>query len=147
MSDPAINQMIREVLAEELAKLRPSAAGVKQDTQHETVRISSASDLNSFARRVLALADNSGERRDFEEGRLVFELAGSPSGAAPPGSSTSQVSAGPVHTIETGFVSERHIDKLDENVKRIIVGKAVRMTPLARDRARQRGIIIERMEP
>ncbi len=147
MSDAAINQMIREVLAEELAKLRPGAAGEKPGTQYETVRISSAADLNSFARRILAMADNSGERREFEQGRLVFELAGSQSGAVPAGSSASQVSTGPVHTIETGFVSERHIDKLDRNIKRVIVGKAVRMTPLARDRARQRGIIIERMEP
>jgi len=147
MSEPAINQMIREVLAEELAKLRSGAARVTPGAQHEVIRISSSADLNSFARRILALADNSKERREFDEGRLVFELAGSPSEAAAAGSSASQGPAGPVHTIETGFVSERHIDKLGRDVKRVIVGKGVRMTPLARDRARQRGIIIERIEP
>lgn len=147
MSDAAINKMIREVLAEELAKLLPGATSVMQNTQHEFVRIASSTDLNAFARRILALCDNSEERRSFEDGQLVFELIGSSSGTGSGGSSAPQPSPGPVHTIDKGFVSERHIDKLEKGVKRVIVGKTVRMTPLARDRARQRGIIIERMEP
>jgi hypothetical protein len=147
MSDAAINQMIREVLAEELAKLLPGAAGATHNIQHETVRITSSADLNAFARRIVAMCDNTEERRNLDEGRLVFELAESSSSTSQARSSTRQPSAGPVHTIDKGFVSERHIDNLGKDVKRVIVGKAVRMTPLARDRARQRGIIIERMEP
>jgi hypothetical protein len=142
MSDPALASLIREVLGEELAKLKaglPASSGAK-----ESVRIANDADLNAFARKFLARMNDPAARRDFEEGRLEFTL-GDGNAATPP--VTPQQTTGPEHRIDKGFVSERHIDKLPDGIIRLLVGKAVRLTPLARDRARQRGIIIERIEP
>jgi hypothetical protein len=46
--------------------------------------------------------------------------------------------------IDKGMVSERQIDALPPGTSQLVIGKSVRLTPLARDRARARGIILER---
>ena len=65
--DPMVAELIREVLAEELARLR---TGVRE----ERVRIASDGDLAAFAGRILAIADDRKERAAFEKGDLVFRL-------------------------------------------------------------------------
>ena len=47
-------------------------------------------------------------------------------------------------TIDRGIVSERQIEALPAGTSRLLVGKSVRFTPLARDRLRLRAIDIER---
>ena len=77
-ADPAVAALIREVLAEELARLRA-------DVREERVRIADDTDLAAFARRVLAVADDRGAREALESGRLVFRLdAGAGAPRAPP---------------------------------------------------------------
>lgn len=175
MTDPAVAELIREVLAEELARLR---TGVRE----ERVRITDDADLAMFARRVLALAGDRGAREDFESGRLVFRLDGGAGsavgvggagntasgagagfggaggsrvpgdgdaavrGASLPRTAPAQGSAGHTELIERGLLSERHVDRLPRETARVRLGPHVRMTPLARDRLRQRGIGIERTE-
>jgi hypothetical protein len=44
------------------------------------------------------------------------------------------------------MVSERQIDALPAGTTGLILGKSARLTPLARDRARARGITFERRD-
>jgi len=52
VSDPAIQSLIREVLAEELAKLKPSGPAEGAGARQETVAIASSADLQAFAASV-----------------------------------------------------------------------------------------------
>lgn len=160
MSDPAIAALIREVLAEELGKLkdtRPAkAAGRSDDVRHENVSITSDADLAAFAKRLLKAADNPKTRRDIEQGRLVFHLAGSMPGAASatPAAAAQPATAQPAATshhgetviVDTGFFSERQVDKLPKETRTVRLGKRVKLTPLARDRLSHRRIKIERTD-
>ncbi len=137
--DNDIRSLIRQVLAEELAKLRPAANAPPRE---ERVRIDSDQDLDRFVRRLMTLSGDPSNKRAIEEGRLVFRL-GSNSGKT---ASRSGVSTASSQRIDKGFVSERQINALPEGTKVLQVGKAVRFTPLGRDRLRQRGIVIERSE-
>ena len=166
VADPMVAELIREVLAEELVRLR---AGVRE----ERVRIAGDADLAAFARRVLAIADDRKERAAFEKGDLVFRLdavgsPGKPSSGPGVGSTgggrlhrgdgggefTStgsraadrQESGGHTEAIERGLLSERHVDRLPRMTTRVRIGREVRMTPLARDRLRRRGITVDRAE-
>ena len=176
--DPAVAELVREVLAEELARLR---AGVRE----ERVRIADDADLAAFARQVLAMADDRAAREALESGRLVFRLdggagapgtiggagvaggaggsAGSGGGggrgrgvreatvgtagaASPPPAMPTRAATGHTEVIERGLFSERHAERLSRDTVRVRLGRKVRMTPLARDRLRRRGIAIERTE-
>ena len=212
-ADPMIAELIREVLAEELARLRggvPSIGRAREAGVHEErVRIAGDADLAAFARRVLAMAGDREARDAFEKGRLVFRLeagagtagvgvaggagttgsigraesigamggagraggsteatggggragrSGSAQGGGgdagdraagvdPPASATpSRAGAGHTEVIERGLLSERHAERLPRGTVRVRLGRNVRMTPLARDRLRRRGIAIERTE-
>ena len=162
-ADPAVAALIREVLAEELARLRV-------EVREERVRIAGDADLAAFARRVLAVADDRGAREALESGRLVFRLdagTGTAAGAAgrhgagggrvprdgrepdaisasPPSTASTHGSRGRTETIESGLLSERHVDRLPRGTARVRLGRGVKLTPLARDRLRRRGIAIER---
>ena len=166
-ADPAIAQLIREVLAEELARMRP---GVRE----ERVRVADDADLAAFARRVLAMADDRRAREAFEKGALVYRLddargnAGDatvrgttnsahdrsargrrgPGEPAAPSSrnAATRGAAEDTEVIESGLMSERYVDRLPRETARVRIGRRVRMTPLARDRLRRRGIAIERTE-
>ena len=161
-TDPAVAELIREVLAEELARLQ---AGVRE----ERVRIADDADLAAFARRMLAVADDRAARDALENGRLVFRLdAGAEdtvSGASgrsagsdrvrggreaaalaglPPPAASVPGAGGHAEVIAHGLLSERRVDRLPRGTARIRLGRSVRLTPLARDRLRRRGIAIER---
>ena len=181
-ADSAVADLIREVLAEELARL---GAGVRE----ERVRIANDADLAAFARRVLVMADDREARKALETGNLVFRLegsAGSIGSAGGPGNAAGGAGvgihaggmgsngvergrargghddgigaasvpsaalvrglSGPVEVIERGLLTERHVDRLPRETARVRLGPRVRMTPLARDRLRRRGIAIERTE-
>ena len=161
-TDPAVAELIREVLAEELARLR---AGVRE----ERVRIGDDADLAAFARRVMAIVDDRAAREALENGKLVFRLDASAGSAesgvglhgtgggrvrsgrghapvTPSSASTASVDSATGHTevIERGLLSERHVDRLPRGTASVRLGRDVKLTPLARDRLRRRGIAIER---
>lgn len=173
-ADPAVAELIREVLAEELARLRTG-------TREERVRIANDADLAAFAKRMLALADDRGAREALEKGALVFRLdagsgaagrvgradttadgvrSGEPrrirtrggadiSGTASsssPAATGSPEATGRTEVIEQGLLTERRVDRLPRETARVRLGRNVRMTPLARDRLRRRGIAIERAQ-
>ena len=151
--DPEVAALVREVLAEEVARLRAERGrdgpGVPT-AREERVRIRSDADLRSFVRRVLEMAEDREARRAFDAGSIVFRLDGDAartagSASRPPGARPGE-DAGHVETVERGLLSERHAERLPRETKRIRLGRRVRLTPLARDRLRRRGIVIERME-
>ena len=141
-ADPAVAELIREVLAEELARLRTG-------TREERVRIASDADLAAFAKRMLALAGDREAREALEKGALVFRLdagagaAGTPSPSLPAATGSPEAT-GHTQVIEQGLLTERRVDRLPRETARVRLGSNVRMTPLARDRLRRRRIAIER---
>ena len=62
--------------------------------------------------------------------------------ASPSGTS---VHGGTGHTevIERGLLSERNVERLPRETTRVRIGRRVKLTPLARDRLRRRGITVE----
>jgi len=140
--DSEIRNLIRQVLAEELGKLKGElAAQPKPEVREERVRIASDQDLAQFVRRLLQITRDGQARKQIEEGRWIFRLgeaAAAPGAASPAQPRTQSV------RLERGVVSERQVDALPEGTGVLQAGKAVRFTPLALDRLRQRGIAIER---
>ena len=149
MGDAMLSSLIREVLAEELARIRSEKKGGSAATaaraREELVTIAGDGDLQAFARRILAMADNPAERRRLLSGELVFRLAGRADGGTGRETPGGKATGRPTERIERGLVSERQVDRLAAGTAVLQLGKEARMTPLARDRLRRRGIRIERM--
>ena len=117
-----LRNMVREILREAVAgRVVPELSAV------ETVRVTSDSDLRDFVQRLL---DPATQER-VKSGKLHFRLAADPGAIA--------TAAGPL----TGVVSEKMIDRHSGSSTLVIASDAV-LTPLARDRARQLGMKIER---
>lgn len=147
MNGEAIRLLVREVLGEELARLRAgrgSGSAPRPRVREEVVSIASDAELAAFVARLVELARDSEARREIAEGRHVFRL-GRPAVAGPERRSASPAAplSRPVR-IEAGVVTERQVDALPEGTTGLVLGKAARMTPLARDRLRARGIAVER---
>lgn len=134
----ALREEIRTILREELLSLRSE---VRQPTV-EPVQITSDSDLNRFARELLARA----RAPDFVErvtgGMLSFALATSPKSLNTVMPVPRQAGA----DIDKGLITERDIASLSANAHALRLRKHARLTPLARDEAQRRGIRIERTE-
>ncbi len=135
--------VIRELLAEELAKVRaemggkPSNPGVRE----EAVTIASDQDLETFVKRLMALASDPKARAEIEAGRHRFRLDGGVQTATPAAPSAS---GGATPHFDRGVVTERDVGKLPPGLTTVRVSKRVRFTPLAKDELRRRGVTIER---
>lgn len=141
MVDDNVRKLIREVLAEELQRVKAESS-TAHGVQEETVSIASNADLADFVAKLMKLAGDAKARRDIEQGRRVFRLAGNaPRTSAP---AADPAPANDTVRMERGVVSERQVDALPRGTRILLVGKDVKLTPLARDRLRQRGIKIER---
>jgi hypothetical protein len=146
-----LRAMIREILAEELGRLgHVDAAG----SRVETVRIDSDQDLDAFAQRILELASDPHAREAIAAGRHRFRLARSAAAGnarteaqgqppAPRPKDHSQTAGTPRFT--SGLLTERHVAALGDQQRGIEITAAVRLTPLARDELRRRGISIRRV--
>jgi hypothetical protein len=156
MAEQMIAGLIREVLAEELAKLRSEKDALPVvPLREEQVAIANDADIAAFIQKILKLSEDPSERQKLKDGRITFRLTAGATGPAAAPAATGQShratgqshrATGQSHRIERGLLSERQVDRLPRQTKSVLIGKQVRMTPLARDRLRQRGIVIERME-
>lgn len=155
MSD--LRALIREILAEEVAVLGlGTGAGA---ARVERVRVATGAELTDFALALLRRAGEPDFAAALRDGRIRFE----PEDAAPaPAPSPRPVRAAtsaaaraepvrivatmpaPVPEIAGRLVTERDIAAIAAGETRLRIGKAARLTPLARDEARRRGIRIER---
>ena len=137
--------VIRELLAEELAKVRGEMAkgsAATTDVRDEEISIATDAELDAFVKRLLALAKDDRERAEIETGRHRFRLR---HGAkSDPSTTTGRPQATAAVCFDAGLVTERDIAKLPIGLTNVQAGKRVRFTPLARDELRRRGVNIER---
>jgi hypothetical protein len=131
MSDlDELRALVREVIREVLPNGLPIT---------ETVDLSTDQDLAAFVERLLSLDPD--QREELRSGRKRFRLATPPAPSAPAGPGNT---AGPVRRIERGAVTEAVINQAARAGQRLVLGRAAVLTPLARDRARARGVPIEK---
>jgi hypothetical protein len=148
MTLESLRIMIREVLAEEVARLRGGQASgtARPQVREEMVAIRNDAELAAFVRRLADIMKDGRSREEIEQGRWQFRLGaqgGMPlQAAAVPASPAAPATQ--VARIERGMVTERQVESLPAGTARLVVGKAVRFTPLARDRLRLKGIDVER---
>ena len=98
----------------------------------EFVALESDADLDRFVRALLARCENPHDRDAIRNGRLRFTL-----------SRTGGPSAGVIR-VERGAVTERKVEEAAKAGARLVLGPRAVLTPLAREKARAKGIDIER---
>lgn len=156
MTTNSVRALIREVLAEELARIgkdraqratsskRPSKSLVNE----ETVSINSDQDLQSLVQHVLKIGQNKSMRDKIIKGEYVFRLESGGGNKLTAQSTNTEIHPTPqqgnVVEIPEGFLSERKVETLPRGTRVVKIGPKVRFTPLARDRLRQRKIAVER---
>jgi hypothetical protein len=117
---------------------RPPAEGEviggSADGGVERVTLDSDDDLDRFVRALLTRFESTRDREAIRAGRLRFALAR-------PGAA---VTAAGTLRVEHGAVTERKVEEAAKAGARLVLGPRAVMTPLARDKARARGIQIER---
>lgn len=139
---PDLRDEIRAILREEIAALTAQTAAAPPPS-HERVRIASSSDLTRFAQDLLARAADPAFAARVARGEMRFELA--EDRPLTPSIVTSPSRPAP-DTLDKPLVTERDIAALAGNARVLRLGRSSRLTPLARDEARRRGIRIERSE-
>ena len=154
LSGDVLRAEVRAVLRELLPGLAGQASG-DAGRPAEDVVLRTDADLDAFARRVAALCEDAGERAAIREGRRRFRLAGT---AADPGTGsgaghaagdgrrdgrTGRTATG-VTRVEAGAVTERRVVQAAAEGSRLVLGRRAVLTPLARDKARTLGVVIER---
>ena len=151
----AVPADVQKTLSAALARkggAKVKAVAAASADQVEEITIASDSDLDRFVQRLLTMAEDSATRDALKSGQKKFRLTkgGGRSAAAPRlqrreenrAQSAAQSTGG--NRIDKGLVAERHIVAAAKNGKRLTVAKGVAVTPLARDKARQLGVVIER---
>jgi len=151
-----LRALIKEILAEELSSMRAEFAC---DAAIERVSISTSADLNRFALSVLDRANDPGFASALRNGRLHFEPVrnvGTPERAEqlPPAAMRTPATKQPETLVSTippkvpelrkSLITERDLAAVANGETRLRVAKTARLTPLANDEARRRGIRIER---
>lgn len=115
------------------APARPDRSDPPPAVGGDDVDLRSDSDLDAFVRRLAALLDNPKHRADILSGRRRFRLA-----------TASASSPSLQHKVEKGAVTERHVRQAAEAGARLLLGRRAVMTPLARDRARVLGVVVDK---
>lgn len=144
ISSNEIRQLVRDALRELLpaARAKPAIGGTLLSRLRSAlsepkpapvdVRIDDSGDLTAFARDLLQAQED--VKTAVLSGKIQFSLAarnGVTASAAAPAASRSP------HQISKGVVTEVMVTEIGKSHDRLIVGKGVVVTPLARDRARE----------
>lgn len=144
-----IRDLIREVLAEELAAFRAECRG-ESTVREERVALPSSAALTDFVQNLLRRAEDADFVAAVRAGRLRFVLDGVCAPALPaaskmPSPPTAPAPApAPLPELSKPLITERDIAALPEGQSRLRIGRNSRLTPLAGDESRRRGIRIER---
>jgi hypothetical protein len=134
----ALPEAVREKIAAQAAdaatpKKKTDARAADSDSAKiEEAAIATDAELAAFVRRVIE------QREAIQAGRLKFRLK-----RARKMAETEPVRGGG-ERIDKGIVTEKRVMAAAKAGKRLVVGKGVVVTPLARDKARQLGVEIER---
>lgn len=129
--------------AEPAAKKAQAARPAPSDRQAVTEEVSfqSDQDLAKFVRRLVQLLEEPGAREAVKSGRHQFKMKRSQIAAA---AAPSARPAGATEKILKGVVKENTVVAAAKAGARLVIGRGVVVTPLARDKARQLGVQIER---
>ena len=136
----ALRQMVREVLQEVLPRGASDVGNATAPPGDDVrrVRVGDDHDLADLVTQVLNLAEDPDRAADLRAGRIRFRLAGDAGTGAP-------VGPGPID-VERGAVTERIIHRAAREQRSLRIGPRAVVTPLARDRARALGVVIERTD-
>jgi len=135
-----LREQIRSILREELAGLRASTPAPAV----QTVRIETDSDLLHFARTLVARAQEPGFAEHLAAGRVRFTLERARHTAPTFTQGVSPPVPQPQPWQNKTLLTEKDIAALGSEQRVLHVCKQCRLTPLAQDEARRRGIRIER---
>tara|TARA_B100000674_G_scaffold203270_1_gene166040 strand:+ start:2533 stop:2958 length:426 start_codon:yes stop_codon:yes gene_type:complete len=133
---------IRNVLRQELMLIKQELKSIKPRVEH--VNINSSDELMDFVRELLNRAEERNFVDQIKEGGLRFEI----SEKVKTGNfkSDPNLNVRKQASISKMLITERDIGNLKASEKTISIWKSSRLTPLARDEIRRRGISIERIE-
>ena len=162
MSDrDAARELIRELLAEALAAPNgggdaaapaiyppPPVAAVHRPSTWaapaaEPVSLRSDEDLDRFVLALLARFEDPSQREAIRAGRLRFTLGQTGGAGRPAAGAAGRPAAGTIR-VERGAVTERKVEEAARAGARLVLGPGAVLTPLAREKARAKGIAIER---
>lgn len=145
-----LRALIKEILAEELSSMRVEFAC---DAAVERVSVSTSADLNRFALSVLDRANDPGFVSALRNGRFHFEPVRNvatperveqlPPAAKQPETLVTTIPP-KVPELSKSLITERDLAAVPNGETRLRITNAARLTPLAKDEARRRGIRIER---
>jgi hypothetical protein len=136
MSTEELRAAVRAVLRDVLpAAVLDAARTASSATDGEEVAMRTDADLDGFVRRLAALCADPKRRAALQQGRHGFRLATA--------SELSSV-AGDVVRIDRGAVTERTVSRAAAQGARLVLGKGAVLTPLARDKARSLGVVVEK---
>jgi hypothetical protein len=151
-----LRALIKDILAEEIASLRAEFAC---NSAVERVSVNTSAELNKFALSVLDRVHEPGFVSALREGRLHFEpvvTVGEHKHAEqlPPTAGRTLAAKQPEVLVTTvplkipelrkSLITERDLAAVANGETRLRITKTARITPLANDEARRRGIRIER---
>lgn len=137
-----IRQALQQVLAEGGIQAKPPSPGTSpvDPAVVEPVDLGSDQAIHQFVCRILDMSADPGTARRLREGSIRF--TGGRSASSGSSSSTQAGQRGPSERIDSGAVTEAHVRRLDEGITTLVLGHRAVLTPLGRERARMRGIVI-----
>ena len=139
-----IRKIIRELLVEEIALINKESVSLDQKTtREEIVSIKTDEDLMNFVKKILNIVKETDGFSNIENGDIIFHLDVPSSANLNSKSCTSHPTS---NKIEDGLITEYDIAKLDGNITVLQVLKNAKLTPLAKDELRKKGIKMERTQ-
>ena len=139
-----IRKIIRELLVEEIASINKESVSLDQKTTREViVSIRTDEDLMKFVKKILNIVKETDGFSNIENGDIIFHLEVPSSANLNSRSCTSHPTS---NKIEVGLITEYDIAKLDGNITVLQVLKNAKLTPLAKDELRKKGIKMERTQ-
>tara|TARA_B100000678_G_scaffold291578_1_gene309387 strand:+ start:4844 stop:5290 length:447 start_codon:yes stop_codon:yes gene_type:complete len=139
-----IRKIIRELLVEEIASINKESVSLDQKTTREViVSIRTDEDLMKFVKKILNIVKETDGFSNIENGDIIFHLDVPSSANLNSRSCTSHPTS---NKIEDVLITEYNIAKLDENITVLQVLKNAKLTPLAKDELRKKGIKMERTQ-
>ena len=139
-----IRKIIRELLVEEIASINKESVSLDQKTTREViVSIRTDEDLMKFVKKILNIVKETDGFSNIENGDIIFHLDVPSSANLNCRSCTSHPTS---NKIEDGLITEYDIAKLDGNITVLQVLKNAKLTPLAKDELRKKGIKMERTQ-
>jgi len=149
ISSEELRKLVREALREALpaakavaseissfaSRMRAALAGARR----VEVVVSTDAELTAFAQEVARACEQADLKTALMSGQVTFSLG--------KGQASASVSSRSTHRMDKGVLTESLVIELGKTHGRVVLGKGVAITPLARDRAREAKLEIVREKP